>query len=413
MHRFSLRHTMPPLLTTTLLLLLLLSTSLLTTAQHTYPPPGACTGNCTGSVHDPSVVRRADGTYFRFTTNGRINIATAPSIAGPWTYQGCALPHGSRIALPGRDDLWAPDVLQVDGVFFLTYSVSAIGSRHSDIGVATSETMEAGTWTDHGSIGVPDGKGKWNRIDSNLLQLAPTQPATVYLTWGSFWTGIHQTQMLNPPLRVLNPNTSVHLEQNTTVRPQGRPKGASEGSYQFRWTLAGDGGTWIYLFFSSGGCCNIPPHLAPPGEEYKIMVCRSLTPTGPFFDREGRDCVSDNGGTLVLGSHGDVFAPGGQGVMFDEGLGGVVVYYHYVRPSVGYGYGDFVFGWNGLDFGSGWPVVVALEDSYAGTESASAKTAGNGTSGAAETGSEGVVATESSRLGATSTLTSGGARGRG
>jgi hypothetical protein len=45
--------------------------------------------------------------------------------------------------------------------------------------------------------------------------------------------------------------------------------------------------------------------------------CRSKTPTGNFKDKEGKDCATQNGGTLVLGSHGDVYAPGGQGVFWD------------------------------------------------------------------------------------------------
>ncbi|KAK5123111.1 hypothetical protein LTR85_003309 [Meristemomyces frigidus] len=319
----------------------------------TYPPVGKCTGNCSGGVHDPNVVRRDDGTYFRFTTNGRVNIATAPSISGPWTYRGAAIPEGSIIDLPGRDDIWAPDVIKSNGVYYMTYAVSAIGSLNSDIGVATSKTMEPGSWTDHGSIGVPS--GSFNRIDPNLMQLSPT--STPYLTWGSFWTDIWQIEMANTPLKVLSGQKPLHLEQNTTVRPQGRPTGPIEGSYQFRWTVGGK--TYYYLFFSSGGCCNVPPNLAPPGEEYKIMVCRSESPTGPFVGKLGHSCLTENGGTIVLQSHNDLLAAGGQGVMYDPGVGSVVVYYHYIKPSVGYAYKDFHFGWNKLDFSSGWPVVVA------------------------------------------------------
>lgn len=63
-------------------------------------------GGCEGQVHDPSVILRGDGTYFRFSTLDGINIATADSINGPWSYQGSALPNGSIINLPGNKDLW-------------------------------------------------------------------------------------------------------------------------------------------------------------------------------------------------------------------------------------------------------------------------------------------------------------------
>ena len=69
------------------------------------PSPEPCSGVC-GYVHDPYVVKRADGTYFRFATFQEIQIATAPSLDGPWTAQGPALPSGSEIDLPGNMDLW-------------------------------------------------------------------------------------------------------------------------------------------------------------------------------------------------------------------------------------------------------------------------------------------------------------------
>ena len=68
--------------------------------------------------------------------------------------------------------------------------------------------------------------------------------------------------------------------------------------------------------------------------------------------------MTGNGGTLLLGSHGDVYAPGGEGVMYDPKLRTPVIYYHYVKPSVSYAYDEFFFGWNKLDFSGGWPKLV-------------------------------------------------------
>ena len=70
-----------------------------------YPDPQGCSGAC-GYVHDPYVVKRSDGTYFRFATFQEIQIATAPALIGPWTEQGPALPGGSEIPLPGNMSLW-------------------------------------------------------------------------------------------------------------------------------------------------------------------------------------------------------------------------------------------------------------------------------------------------------------------
>ena len=110
----------------------------------------------------------------------------------------------------------------------------------------------------------------------------------------------------------------------------------------------------IILFFSSGSCCNLNRKTLSPGDEYKIMVCRSERLDGDYVDAEGRSCV-DGGGTMVLASHGDIYAPGGQGVYFDEDRSGPVMYYHYLRESSGIGNHQVYFGWNPMDFSSGWP----------------------------------------------------------
>jgi arabinan endo-1,5-alpha-L-arabinosidase len=166
--------------------------------------------------------------------------------------------------------------------------------------------MDVGTWTDRGSVGIP-GNSDYNKIDPNLFQYSSSSP--FYLSFGSYWNGIYQVPIKDPPLQA-NGDT-VHLEQNTTTRPNNLPTDPNEGSYQFWWNV--DGTDYYYLFFSSGTCCNEPPDLVPAGEEYKVMVCRSNEPTGGFVDKDGRDCLTENGGTLVLASHDDVYAPGGQG----------------------------------------------------------------------------------------------------
>jgi arabinan endo-1,5-alpha-L-arabinosidase len=74
-------------------------------AVYGYADPMACSGIC-NNAHDPALIRRADGTYFRFSTGGKIAVHTAPAITGPWTYKGAAIPAGSKINLAGNQDLW-------------------------------------------------------------------------------------------------------------------------------------------------------------------------------------------------------------------------------------------------------------------------------------------------------------------
>ena len=79
------------------------------TGVYGYADPMACSGVC-NNAHDPALIRRADGTYFRFSTGGKIAVHTAPAITGPWKYKGAAIPAGSKINLAGKDDLWVSTV---------------------------------------------------------------------------------------------------------------------------------------------------------------------------------------------------------------------------------------------------------------------------------------------------------------
>jgi len=69
-----------------------------------YPDPEPCSGNCSW-IHDPSIYYES-GTYWRFSTSGNIAIATAPSLGGPWRYEGALLSNGTSISVVEGQDIW-------------------------------------------------------------------------------------------------------------------------------------------------------------------------------------------------------------------------------------------------------------------------------------------------------------------
>ena len=83
----------------------------------------------------------------------------------------------------GRDDTWAPDVSFHNGVYYAYYSVSTFGSQTSAIGLATSSSMDPGTWTDHGSVFQSRTGDLYNAIDPNLVIDEHGSPV---LTFGEF-----------------------------------------------------------------------------------------------------------------------------------------------------------------------------------------------------------------------------------
>ncbi|RLN72490.1 hypothetical protein BBJ28_00004559 [Nothophytophthora sp. Chile5] len=278
-----------------------------------YANPKLCTGTCT-NAHDPSIIRRDDGTYFRFSTGNKIAIHSAPALTGPWTYQGAAVPSGSKINLTGKNDLWAPDVSKVGDMYYLYYSVSSFGSQSSAIGLTRSKTMEAGSWTDLGSTGIAsDSSKKYNAIDPNLFKVG----SSYYLNFGSYWQDIFQVKMASTPTKSAGAAAyQMAFTSNYEV---------VEGSYMFSYN------GYYYLFFSKGSCCGYDTTRPAKGKEYRILVCRSKSATSGFKDKSGTDC-KNNGGTVVLESHGYVYGPGGQGVYNDPKYG-PIVYYHYGKIS--------------------------------------------------------------------------------
>ncbi|KAL3481768.1 glycosyl hydrolase [Aspergillus californicus] len=309
-----------------------------TTAE--YPDPGECTGDCWG--HDPGFYQRlSDGRYFRFSTGAGIYIHASDSITGPWEAVGQALPGGSNISHAGNTNLWAPDISHnpTANLYYMYYSLSALGSRDSVIGVASSADLTPGSWTDHGAVFSSAVDSPYNAIDPNWIMVNGEQ----ILTFGSYWHGLHQIQ-LSSPLAVEDGSEPVNIAYNSTGNH------SIEASYIF-YRLG-----WWYLTFSSGRAQGYEANFPAPGAEYRIVVCRSRTPTGDFVDKAGLSCLTENGGSTVLASHGNVFGPGGQGV-FKDFTRGFVVYYHYANPTIGLNPTQYQFGWNVLKWSDGWPSV--------------------------------------------------------
>jgi arabinan endo-1,5-alpha-L-arabinosidase len=213
-------------------------------------------------------------------------------------------------------------VTKFGNTYYCYYSVSTIGSQESDIGVATSNSLQPGTWQDRGSIGIPR-SDRYNKIDPYVYQEDESNPT--YFMFGSYWTGIQQIEMSSR--RSLLNWTRPDEDIKNVIRNQTTDAAVVEGAAQWKQD------DWYYIFYSVGACCNIPPNLVSPGNEYHIAVCRADSITGPYYDKDGKNCLTENGGTTILASHGDIYAPGGQEVMAHPDNDKTVLYYHYGKST--------------------------------------------------------------------------------
>jgi arabinan endo-1,5-alpha-L-arabinosidase len=143
------------------------------------------------------------------------------------------------------------------------YVLSKIGTQNSEIGVATSKTMEPGSWTDHGVVGLP-ANSNYNRIDPAWISIGGKN----YMNFGSFWGDIFQVEM-ETPLKV-GSATPYQISWNSTLNHR------EEGSYEFKH------GDFYYLLYSAGIAGKYTKDFPAEGAEYHIRVCRSKTGLGDF-----------------------------------------------------------------------------------------------------------------------------------
>ncbi|KAL2865877.1 endo 1,5-alpha-arabinase [Aspergillus lucknowensis] len=293
-----------------------------------YPLPNP--GNI--AAHDPSILEY-NNNFYLIKGGVRIPIFRAPKLDGPWTRIGTVLHGPSTIEKGNRRRPWAPTVAWWNNRFYCFYSVSQTGKRNSAIGLASSDSLESGAWTDHGALihtGTGPGSDIYpfnvtNAIDpAFFVDLDNGKP---YLQYGSFWDGIFQIA-LNDDLSVGNPTnpTADHL----VYLPDEKRK-PNEGPFMSHRA------PFYYAWFSHGKCCRFEDMGFPEkGNEYSIRVGRATNVHGPFVDRDGKSLL-EGGGSIVYGSsHGEVYAPGGIGILPGAGDRPDVLYYHYHNTSIGF-----------------------------------------------------------------------------
>lgn len=276
--------------------------------------------------------------YIIAGTDDKLVYFSSSALTGPYLRNGSILSQAPKIDNPGRVNPWAPDLHCVDGKYYAYYTVSVAGTQISAIGVAVSESGEPGTFEDYGALFNSSSYVSYNALDPNLV------PGHGYLSYGSYFGGIYLVR--------LNNLLSVDESDLPGIRiaggyPDGDPV---EGSYIYR------KGGYYYLFVSNGQCCGFDQSKLPKPDttEYKILVGRSPSLTGPYYDRSGM-LMTRGGGTLVLSSFRDIYAPGGQSVFQDPKTKRYVMVFHFSNPKHANSYASL--GMYYLDFSTGWPVV--------------------------------------------------------
>ena len=230
-------------------------------------------------------------------------------------------------------DFWAPDISYFDGEYHLYYAASTFGTNNSVIGLATTKTLDPARWVDRGMVFRSSPADNFNAIDPDVVF---DQAGTPWMSFGSFWDGIKMRR----------------LDRRTGLLSAGDPalySLASRGGASIEGPSIVRHGGYYYLFASLDFCCR------GVDSDYRVVVGRSASVTGPYLDRSGAPMLTGGGTELLRGYH-RFRGPGGGDV-----FGNLYVHHYYdlddsgrpklsVRP----------IGWAG-----GWP---SLGDPLSGND---------------------------------------------
>jgi arabinan endo-1,5-alpha-L-arabinosidase len=317
----------------------------------------------TSPVHDPSIIRQGS-TYYVFSTDASSNQGgfipircSTDKIA--WSACGfvfTALPSWISTAVSQATDVWAPDISFFNGAYHVYYAVSSFGSNISAIGLATNSTLDstdpAYNWVDQGLILQSSSSDDFNAIDPNILVDAS---GSVWLTYGSFWSGIFQQQIDPATGQIQSGSATYHLAERASSVANDPIEAAS---------LVYENG-YYYLFVSWDYCCEVNPAQS----DYKIVVGRGTSPNGPFTDQSGVD-MATGGGTLLLQGDDKWAGPGGQTAYIDATDGDLIVFHALLLSQNGL---DYLFV-RSLGWADDWPVIgTSTESGVAGGRRAAKK----------------------------------------
>ena len=293
-------------------------------------------------VHDP-VMARDGNTFYLFSTGPGITFYSSTDLTS-WSAAGRVFPQepawAKRVAPTFDGHIWAPDVIQSKGTFYLYYSVSGFGKNASAIGVTVNSTLDpkspAYKWEDKGIVleSVPN-RDNWNAIDPNVVF---DDKGTPWMTLGSFWSGIKLVKLAADMVHLAEPQEwkalAIHAPDSDDTPND------IEGPFIFKKN------GYYYLFASWGLCCR------GKDSTYRTVVGRSKSVTGPYLDRSGKD-MARGGGSLVIDRNKDFSGVGHNSAYTFNGKDYLVVHAYEAADKYQQKLKMLEMKWDR----DGWPVV--------------------------------------------------------
>ena len=214
-------------------------------------------------------------------------------------------------------DAWAPDLSWTGSEWRLYYSVSRFGTTNSVTALATTKSLDPAStdyrWVDRGSVLESEaGSNAYNAIDANYVADAG---GGAWLTFGSFFGGL-KIVALNPATGKLAAGAEILplVDRRIQHNPVEGPSIIRHGGY-------------YYLFAAFDYCCR------GVESDYRVVVGRSKTITGPYLDKDGVSLL-EGGGTEVLRGYNE-FQGTGHPDVYSSGSVDYFVNHYYDMESDG------------------------------------------------------------------------------
>lgn len=242
------------------------------------------------SVHDPSVIKTGD-TYYVFgshlaaaKTKDFMQWDEVANLVNPDNplFENVVEELKETFDWAESDTLWAADVIELNGKFYMYYNACKGDSPRSAMGIAVADNIE-GPYKDQGIFlksGMwdeisPDGTIYDARIHPNAVDpdVFFDKNGKLWMMYGSYSGGIFIMEM--------DPETGEPLpNQGYGEKLLGGNHSRIEGAY-VQYSKETD---YYYMYLSFGG-------LDSTGG-YNMRVVRSKNPDGPYYDAEGNDMIN-------------------------------------------------------------------------------------------------------------------------
>ncbi len=268
------------------------------------------------AVHDPSIFKDDDGTYYAFGTHYAVAKSTdlmswtqyasdgqwqkLYDATTPYTHLGRQWPKAIEDTVKavnpkdkGNDTIgttWAPDVIKLGSKYYMYYSLTdAFGSRGSAIARVEASSV-TGPYSDNVVLFKTGKEGDPNGIDPTVFY---DKEGKLWMVFGSAFGGINIIE-----LNASGKDIGLPTEEEQALIDSGLYGEtiwqASDNNAEGPYIFYNEQLDYYYLMCSYGDL----------NTTYNMRVARSKNPNGPYEDIDGTDVSSDStAGNKLAGNY--------------------------------------------------------------------------------------------------------------